>query len=364
MMHLSTPVTIMSLRHVSLVELTLFTKHLSVMLSSSIAIQDALTTLKEQATSGYFTHIIDQILQDTIEGHPLSRSFAKHPGVFNTMYVHMVKAGEESGTLPDNMKYLADQLTHEHALKQKIQSAMIYPSFVLAAVLILGAFVSYFILPELLQFFKGFKIELPLATKILLFIATLVSDYTLAVFVSIGSVVSIVILFIKLPQTRHYWHWLLLNAPIIGRMTKNIHLTRFTRNLGVLLQSGVPITTALKLSAQTLSNIYYEEAVYAIGRRVREGDSIAKALHHTSDKTQSLFPSLVSRMIAVGEKTGTLDKQLLYVADFYDDAVSTQTKNLASTLEPILLLGIGLIVGFVAVAVISPIYELTGSIRR
>lgn len=352
------------LSRVSLVEKAMFTKHLSVMLESSISITDALITLKDQATSGTFKRVIGTVLKDIVDGQPLSKSLAKHPRVFNTLYVRLIKAGEESGTLSENMSYLSSQLTKDYELRQKVRSAMIYPSFVLTAVVLLGGFVSYFILPELLQFFRSFKIELPLATRVLMNIATIVTNYTLELILATVSVVFVFIVFIKLPQTRPYWHALLLRLPVVGKLNRNVHLARMSRNLGVLLKSGIPISNALILTAGTLSNIHYKNALLKVQKSVKEGNSISKSVQSLPKSNKVLFPPLVWRMIEIGEKTGTLEKQLLYVADFFDDAVSNQTKNLASTLEPVLLLVIGAIVGFVAIAVISPIYELTGSIRR
>ncbi len=343
------------------IDVLLFTRHLATLIHAGITVIDALETLSEQTENTAFREIIDDVRRQIENGQPISKALRKHPKVFDDFYVSLMEVSEQSGSLDENLDFIAKQLIKKYRLKKKIQGAALYPSFVLIAVVIMGGFVSLFVLPQLVDFFEAFDTELPIATQILLYIATLFKEHGLLIW---AGIISFLVLFratVKTDRVRPYWHKLILMIPIIGPFIAQSEIAQFSRNLGILMRSGVPILEALDVTLHTLSNEVFKKHVRSIRQTLEKGKSIGEAL---SSNTFKEFPPLVSKMIAVGEKTGKLDESLLYLGDFYEEEIDDTTKNLSTVLEPILLITIGLVVGFMAIAIITPIYELTGSIQK
>lgn len=339
----------------------LFTKHLATMIKAGIPIAEALATLVDQTKSALFKKVLSSVLTDVENGQSLAKSFQRYPKIFDHFYISLIAVGEESGTLEENLEFLSKQLTKDYALRKKIQGAMLYPGLVFAATTIMGGFISLFILPKLVDFFEAFEIELPLTTRILLFVANTMKDYGVLIFGGFIGGLFLLYLFLHLPKVRPWWHKTMLKFPLFGELLAYGQLARFSRNLGVLLKSGVPVQKALEVTANTLANLKFRADLLSITEDLTKGKEIGESLEHDR---YSEYPPLVSKMISVGEKTGKLDETLLYLSDYYEDEVDNISKNLTTILEPVLLLSIGLVVGFVALAIISPIYELTGSIRR
>jgi len=338
-----------------------FTKHLSIMLKSGIALPEALESLEDQAKGSASKKILNGIAADVQKGKSLEHAFSKYPKAFDPLYISLIKVGEHSGSLEKNLEHLSEQLEKEHDFRQKIQSALLYPLLVLSATACLGGGISFFILPKLVDFFEGLDVELPLTTRILLFVATLMKEHGFLIIFTFSFLIFNFVLIVRSKLVRPHWHRFLLRLPIIGSFFKYVHLSSFCRNLGIMLESSIPIAEALEISAGGLGNEVFKADVRKIGRSVEKGKSIEAIL-----KKENFFefPSILAKMIGVGERTGNLEQNLLYLSDFFEAEVDTASKNFANILEPLLLLGIGLVVGFVALAIISPIYQLTGSIRR
>lgn len=346
---------------VSFLDKLFSTKHLAVMLKSGIPLSEALETLKDQAKSSAFKKILADVLTSTQQGKSLEKALSKYPEVFDPLYLSLIKIGERSGNLEKNLEHLARQLEKEHNFRKKVQSAMLYPLLVLAATVCLGGGISLFILPKLVEFFESLEVELPLTTRVLLFIARVMKTHGIIIFGGVFVFLFLGSLVVRLRSVRPHWHRFLLHLPIFGPFLKSSHLSSFCRNLGIMLESGIPIAEALEISAEAIGNEVFRADVKKIGQAVEKGRGIEEAL----ERGQFFeFPSLLAKMIGVGEKTGHLEENLLYLGDFFEEEVDSMSKNFANILEPVLLLGIGLVVGFVALAIISPIYQLTGSIRR
>jgi len=347
--------------NVSFQEKILFTKHIATLVKSGIPIPEALSTLIAQTRSVAFKKILEEILQDVDNGQSLSKALGKHGAVFDEFYVSLIAVSEESGTLEENLEFLSNQLSKDFSLRKKIKTAMLYPEIVLTMMLVVGGAISFFVLPKLVDFFESFDVELPLATKILLFIARTVKDY--GVFIILGAIAIFALfqLLIKVNKVRFFWHKFLVKAPVIGNLIAYGQLARFSRNLGTLIKSGVPITRSLKITADTLSNLKFKLDLIEVAGFLNKGKNIGETLEN---RRYSEYPPIVTKMISVGEKSGKLDEVLLYLGEFYDDEVDDLSQNLSTILEPILLVVIGIAVGFVALAIITPIYELTGSIGR
>lgn len=337
-------------------EVATITRHLSIMLTSGIPINEALESLVEQ-TRGSIKKALTDVLEKVTQGSSLTKALSAHPKVFNSYYISLVGIGEESGTLEANLKYLSNQLQKDIITRRKFTTALLYPSFVLSFAFIIGGGISIFILPKLVDFFSSFDIQLPITTQILLAIATFMKNWGILLF---GGILVFIILFVislRLKTVRSFWDKIIIHLPYVGGIVAGFQVTRLCRNFGTLIKSGVPVARALEVTSGSLSNNEFSSALNKILIDVENGQTLTASM-----EKYGIFPRLLTRMVGVGEKSGTLDESLLYLADFYDGELDDLTKNLETVLEPILLVIIGFIVAFIALAIITPIYQLTGSI--
>lgn len=347
----------LSFFRVSVLEKALFAKHLSVMLQAGLTLPDALEVSYEQA-KGKFKRILNKVRQDVSKGQPLADAISNFPDVFNFLFVSMVKTGEISGTLDANLKNLADQLEKDLNLRRKVSAAMTYPIFVLSAAIILGFGMAIYVLPKMTNLFKSLDTELPPTTKALIAIADIFQNY--GAFIVLGTIVFIIFFLwlVRKNFVHPITHAIILKIPLVSKISHNINLARFNRNLGLLLESGLTIDKALEITRDSLSNYYYKQKVDDALKVVMQGKPLTDALAESED----LFPAIATKMINVGEKTGSLESNLSYLAEYYEAEVDNLTKNLATILEPVLLLIIGFFVAGLALAVISPIYQITSGI--
>lgn len=343
------------INRVSFLDKVLFAKNLALMIKAGLPLRESIATIQEQSKSKTFKKILDDILRNIDNGQPLAASLSRHPQVFDNLYINMIKVGEESGTLEENLGHLTLQLEKSHELRSKVKAAMVYPSFILTAVIALGAALTFFVLPQITPIFKTFDIQLPFATRILIAFTEIIQNYGL--FILIGVIVLAVILFLisRIRLVKFLIHKITLKLPIAGAISRNVNIAHFSRTLGVLLKSGVPIVSALDITQTTLGNLVYQKELVEVAGEVQRGKPISDYLR----KKETIFPLMVSRMVGVGEKTGNLEETLLYLSNFYEAEVDRSIKSLSTILEPILLLIIGAVVGFVALAIITPIYEIT-----
>lgn len=346
---------------VGFVDKLLFTKHLSIMVKSGITIPEALDTLISQTKSHTFRTILSDVLKDIKNGQSLAKSLKKHPEAFDQFYTSFIEISEESGTLEENLNFLALQLSKEYGLRKKIQGALMYPAIVLTAITVVGAGMSIFVLPKLVDLFTSLEVELPWTTQVLLFVANSMKSY--GVFI-IGGFFGLLLLFrycITLPNVKPHWHRFILSLPVLGPFLQNEQMASLCRNLGIMIKSGLSIKRALGVQYEVTTNSVYKTYVYKIQKSVERGKGIEEEIlleHFTK------ISPIATKMIGVGEKTGKLDEVLLYLGDFFEEEVDNTAKNFSTILEPIILLIIGLVVAFVALAIISPIYQITGSVRR
>lgn len=346
---------------VSTLDILLFTKHLAVMLKSGIPISEAIDTLKNQQKNSTLKRILIEVGQEVDNGQSLADALAKHRETFNSLYISLIGIGEKSGNLESNLEYLSVELKKSYDFNKKVQGAILYPKIILAATALMGMFISLFVLPKLVDLFHSLDVKLPLSTKILLFIASLMKDY--GVFIAVGLVVIAVSLTILLrtPFFKPKWHRVMLSLPIIGSINQNVELTSFCRNIGIMLKSGLTITNSLEVQLHATDNLVYKSYVSDFLREVEKGKKLSDVMGNGKYK---YIPGIVPKMVGVGEATGKLEDVMIYLGDFFEEEVDDATKNISNTLEPILLLVIGLVVAFVALAIISPIYQLTGSIHK
>jgi len=333
----------------------LFTKNLALMIKTGLPLRESIATIQEQSKNRSFKKALGDVIKNIENGQSLTVSLSNHPQIFDNLYISMIKVGEESGTLEENLNHLILELEKSYELRSKVKAATVYPSFILIAVVALTVGLTFLVLPQIVPIFETFDIELPLATKILVkFIET---TQTYGLHILVGIVVFLIFSFLisKIRSVKYLFDKVILKIPIAGPIAKNVSLAQFSWTLGILLQSGLPLVKALEITQGVLKNLVFQKELMEISQEVQKGKSISDYLRNK----ESIFPLMISRMIAVGEKTGSLEETLLYLGDFYEAEVDKTVKNLSTILEPALLLIIGAVVALVALAIISPIYEIT-----
>ncbi len=340
---------------VSFLDKVLFARHLALMIKAGLPLRSSIVAVKEQSKSRRFRNVLDDVIKSIERGQSLAVSLSRHSDVFGSLYINMIKIGEESGTLEQNLDNLAHQLEKKYELRKRIKAAMIYPAIIVTAVIGLSVALVFFVLPKITPLFETFDIQLPLTTRILIKTTFLLQSYGLFVLVGIVGLAIFLFFLSKIKLMKALFYRILFFVPVAGKISRDVNITYFNYTLGTLLKSGVSVISALEITGGTLNNLVYKKEIKKIAEEVKKGKSISSYLR----KKEKLFPLIVSRMIGIGEKTGKLDETLLYIGNFYEVEIDRTTKTLSSILEPVLLLIVGLMVGFIALAIISPIYEIT-----
>lgn len=344
----------------SLVERALLARHLALMLNAGLTVDRALDILANQTSRKGLQTVLRTVREDIRRGDALSVACTRFPRVFSPLFISVLRWGEAGGALAESLQRLAVQLDRDVALRSAVRGAMIYPAIVVGATVLLGILLSSFVLPRLLTVFQSFDLQLPLITRIFLAVAGVIASRGLLLFLGLVALLVVLFLLARLAAVRPFIHTVVLRMPVMGRLVRDVNLARLERILGSLVRSGLPILEALSVTGDALTNVSFRRALQAVAAQAQRGMPMAGTLA----KFPRLFPPIVSQMVAVGEETGKLEEVLLYLADFTEEEVTRTTKNLATIIEPILLVGVGLVVGGVALAIITPIYQFTGSLTR
>ncbi len=341
-------------QRVKVQDLATMTSQLSTLIGAGIPMVEALTALIEQVENPALKPILVEIREDVNQGDTLAKALKKHPKVFDHLYVNMVAAGELSGALDIVLQRLTDYTEATVALRGKLMSALMYP--VLMGLISVGIVVGLFVgvIPRMRRIFDSFGSALPLPTRIILFISDTLIDYWWAFTVIIGGIGFALFRYVKTAKGRRKWHTLLLTMPVFGKMNRVVAVSRFCRTTSTLLDSGVPILTAVGIVKSVVGNDIIAEAVENAGKNIREGQSIAGPL-----KDSGQFPPLVLHMIAIGERTGELEPMLGKVADAYDSQVENFVETITSLLEPVLIVVLGGVVATVALAILLPMLNMS-----
>ncbi|MFI5322312.1 MAG: type II secretion system inner membrane protein GspF [Thermodesulfobacteriota bacterium] len=344
-------------RRVKISELAITTRQFSTLISAGLPLEASLTALSEQTEDARLGQILTQVKDRVSEGSSLANALSEHKNVFSELYINIVRAGEASGTLDIVLLRLADFLEKQAALTSKVQSALIYPIFMF----FIGGGVLFFtmtyVIPRIAKIFQDSQKALPVMTVILINVSSFISHNFLLLLVAIPLLVFAAHRFNKTEKGKMFFDRLSLKLPIFGKLTSMVVISRFTRTLGTLLASGIPLLDALKIGEAVLGNQVYGKTLEEVRTNVREGASLAKPL-----RDSGVFPPLVTRMIAIGEQTGEMEEMLTKVADIYDQQVETMVSTLTSLLEPVMILIIGAVMGFIVFAVLLPIFNLTSTI--
>ena len=342
----------------SLTQMELFARTLAILFKSGVTLVEALDIAADLG-SGRFKHIISYIVQSVRAGSSFSRALSDHPKIFSSLFINTIRVGESSGTLGENLEYMAEQLHKQKQLASKIQGAVMYPSIILTASVGLGIFAIYFVLPKITPLFKSLKVDLPFTTKLLIWLSGVVEQYGFMLLLGFGIAVVGAGVLLKQKFVKPITHWIILQFPLISRIVKGGELSSASRVLGTILKSGIAIDEALGITKDTMGNYYYKRALLKVKKSVTGGGKLSDAL----SGFPRLFPKLLTRMVKTGEASGKLDETLLFVADYYEDEVDSAAKSLSAAIEPLLLLVIGLMVAFLALSIITPIFKVTSGIR-
>ncbi len=335
-----------------------FTKNLAAMISAGLTLTRALSVLERQTKKPIFKKVVAGLEADVKKGSSFHEALAKKKKIFSELFIAMVKAGEESGTLADSLKVVASQMEKANNLQKKVKGAMIYPSIILSTILTIGVLMMIFVVPTLSSTFKELGVALPLATRVIVGASDFMANNAILVLILLGVFFGGTLLFIRSKPGSKIILSLSLRLPVIGELVRETMSARAARAMSSLLSSGVEMLSALSIAGEVVGDNVFGKVVKEAEERVRKGEALSLAfVEH--DK---LYPILIGEMIQVGEETGTVADMLGQVATYYEVDVEERTKDLSTIIEPILMLVIGASVGVFAMAMITPIYSLSDKI--
>jgi general secretion pathway protein F len=343
---------------VTVADIALTTRQLAVLLKSGITLIDSLSAIVDQVDSDKLKRVFGSIKAAVNEGSSLANAMAQHPDVFGELYVSMIRAGEASGALDQVLVRLADFTESQARLRSKVFSAMMYPLIMVGIGSIIMMILFVVVIPRITKIFTQVKAELPLQTKLLIFIADSLKNYWYLIFGGLAAAIWFFRRWKRSPKGRPIWDRFTLAMPIVGNIVRLVAVARFSRTLATLLRSGVPVLNALDIVKDVLNNVRLADVVSEAREAIREGESIADPLRRSRE-----FPPIVVHMIATGEKSGQLEDMLENVADNYDFQVDQKVERLTTLIEPIMIVGMGAGVAFVVFAILMPILQLSQHVR-
>lgn len=344
----------------SLKEQTAFAKRLAFLIDAGVPIVEALHMLRDQTRVRAHAAVLTSIVDDTASGQALAKSFGKFPKFFSQFAIQIIKVGESSGTLSQSLVFLADELRKRQALKSKVIGALVYPAVLVCATAGITVFLMVYLFPKIMPIFNSLHATLPLTTRIVIAVSTFLQQWGLLV--GVGIVVFCIVISIALARSeklRYMRDDFVLHLPLLGSMFRSFQVANICRTLGLLLKSGMRLSDALPVTAETTGNLVYKKRLLQLGEAVVRGERIST---HLADE-RTYFPDMLTHLVAVGERSGTLSETLVYLSEMYDAEVDDFTKNLSTLIEPVLMVVMGIVVGFIAISIISPIYGITQNLH-
>jgi len=339
-------------------DLAVYTRQFSTMVDAGLPIAQCLSILGEQSESKVLRSVTQQIAKEVEGGATLADSFRKYPKTFDDLFVNMIQVGESGGVLDVVLQRLSGYIEKAAALKRKVKGAMVYPLTIIGVAVLVIIFMMTFVIPTFATMFKNLGADLPLPTRIVLWLSDFTTRYVLFIVAGMVAFVFALRKYYATDQGSKVIDALLLKIPVIGTLIQKVAVARFTRTLGTLISSGVPILEGLRITARSAGNRVVERAVMGARAAVTAGRTLSEPL-----KSEPIFPPMVVHMINVGENTGALDQMLGKIADFYDDEVDTAVSALTSLLEPLMIVFLGVVVGGLVVAMYLPIFRLVTLVK-
>jgi type II secretory pathway component PulF len=337
-------------------ERVIFTRQLSTLINAGLPLTQSLRTVTEQVQSKALRDILNQIVASVEGGMALSEAFAKFPKVFSDIYVSLVAAGEATGSLDKTLERIANQQEKDAAILGKIRGALIYPVIVMVVILLVLVFMLTTVLPQVGGLYKDMHQPLPVLTQNLIYVSQFITNFWFVCIILLAGAVMGIRSWVQTEAGRSVWDSMKLNMPIFGPMFKKVYMARFSRTLGTMLQSGIPMLEGLRIVKNAIGNVHVEATLEKAMSGVKGGKALSSTL-----EGQDTFLKLVPQMIKIGEQSGAIDSMLDRVATYFEDEVDEEVKNLSTTIEPILMVVLGVVVGGVIAAILLPVYALVGS---
>ncbi len=334
-----------------------FAKNLSKMIDAGLPVTRGLSIMERQS-SGPLKKVLAGLNESLSKGNTFSDSMKAYPRVFSTLFVSMVRAGEESGNLSLALQNVGEQMEKSYQLTKKIRGALMYPTVIFCLMIAIGVLMMVYMVPTLTATFVGLGVKLPLSTRIIIAVSDFLKSYF--VFVILGTIIGVFLttVFFRTPRGKRIADFSLLHMPIISEIVKQINSARTARTLSSLLSSGVDIVVAIGVTRDVLQNSYYKDVLEEVQATIQKGDPISAVFTNNS----TLYPLFVGEMVSVGEETGKIGEMLLSVSTFYEDEVDQKTKDMSSIIEPLLMIFIGVGVGFFAISMLGPTYSLADAL--
>ncbi len=341
-------------------DLIFFAKRMSFLMRAGVPILESLQILAEQSQGKSAKLIFESLVEDVANGNFLSTAMNKYQTIFGDFAINIIRVGENSGLLSENFKYLADELQKKQALKKKVVAALFYPIFIVLATLGMVTLLTLVVFPKVLPIFSSINVPLPLPTKILIVVSRfLISFGWLVMLLLIFGIITL-IYFLRNPKFKKLTQQFLLTLPVAGRISLSYHLSNFCRTMGLLLKGDTRIDEAIATTASATENLVYKRQFEKATEAVKRGQPMSGYLNHYP----KYFPKIIVFMLSIGETTGNLSETFLYLAEMYEQDVDDLTKNLSSMIEPVLMIFMGAMVGFVAISIITPIYSITQKLTK
>ena len=334
------------------------TRQLAIMLDAGLTLIDALDILKKQETKPDLVNLLDNLNKEIMSGKNFSSALSLYPQYFSNLYISLVKSGEASGKLSNILLTLSDNLEKQRTFRGKMRGALIYPAFIIAGMITVAFIMLTFVVPKLLELYQDFGAQLPLSTRILLFISNFFTKFWFILIIIFVVGITLLLKYLKTTNGKIYFDSFLLRLPVVGNVIKMAALVDATRTLSILVSSGVSLLEGLNIVVNTSSNIVYKRAFEKITKQVEKGISLGTAM-----KQIEIFPPILVQMTLVGEQTGHLDETLFRVSRYFENDSELAIKAMTTLIEPTILVILGVGVGFLVFAVITPIYTLTTTIK-
>jgi type IV pilus assembly protein PilC len=333
-------------------------RNLGSMLEAGLDLSRALSVLERQTKNRATRDVLTDLISEISKGATFTGSLTKHSKVFPPLFISMVHAGEQSGTLSDSLKAIAVQMDNTYSLERRVRGAMTYPAVIVTAMAVIGVLMFIFVVPTLLKTFTDLNVTLPFTTKVIIAVSDIIQNYGLLVLLAFVVLIGVLYWWSKKDMGKRFLHMIVLKIPVIGTLIQEVNTARTARTLSSLLGSGVEVVEALEITAKVVQNVHFRAVLNEAIATIKKGDLISK----TFSEHEKLYPVFFSEMINVGEETGKTGEMLLGVAKYYEEDVGQKTKDMSALIEPVLMIVIGVAVGFFAVSMISPIYSLVNVI--
>jgi len=339
-------------------DLVVFFRQLAILIEARVPIAIALTSIQDQTSNPYFKSALGQIISEVEDGTPLSNAMEKFKDIFPLLSVNIIRSGENSGTLKKAIDYVAENIERNYTLTSRVRGALIYPGVIMVVFFIVGFVVAAFIIPNLSKMIKDLGTEVPWYTQMVMSVGDFMQNWWWAALVIIIGVIGGGVYYSRTDGGKQEMDKIKLELPVIGTIFRDLYISRFGENLAVLLSGGIPIVQAIRITSDVIGNSFYRELLLKASDEVKNGGDMS-----TVFRRSVLMPPMVSQMVKIGEDSGQLDSVLNHIAKFYEQETEMMTKNLSTLIEPVLMIIIGIAVGFLAFAVLMPIYDIAGQIK-